>query len=98
MKVISFAGALTLASVALAGDAGAPPHRPQCPLPGDPVLGRPRGHLEDQAKLPILNPIAMGMPSPEAVVAKVRGIPSTATPSRSSAAASPPTRRVPPPS
>jgi cytochrome c peroxidase len=31
--------------------------------------------LEDQAKLPILNPIEMGMSSPEAVVAKVRGIP-----------------------
>lgn len=31
--------------------------------------------LEDQAKLPILNPIEMGMPSPEAVVAKVRQIP-----------------------
>jgi cytochrome c peroxidase len=31
--------------------------------------------LEDQAKLPILNPIEMGMPSPEAVVAKVRGLP-----------------------
>ncbi len=33
------------------------------------------GTLEDQAKLPILNPIEMGMPSPEAVVAKVRGLP-----------------------
>jgi cytochrome c peroxidase len=31
--------------------------------------------LEDQAKLPILNPIEMGMPSPEAVVAKVKGLP-----------------------
>jgi cytochrome c peroxidase len=31
--------------------------------------------LEDQAKLPILNPREMGMPSPEAVVAKVRAIP-----------------------
>ncbi|KFE60881.1 cytochrome-c peroxidase [Hyalangium minutum] len=31
--------------------------------------------LEDQAKLPILNPIEMGMPSPEAVVTKVRAIP-----------------------
>ena len=31
--------------------------------------------LEDQAKLPILNPIEMGMPSPEAVVTKVRGLP-----------------------
>jgi cytochrome c peroxidase len=35
--------------------------------------------LEDQAKLPILNPIEMGMPSPEAVVAKVKGIPEYAT-------------------
>jgi cytochrome c peroxidase len=33
------------------------------------------GTLEDQAKLPILNPREMGMPSPEAVVAKVRAIP-----------------------
>jgi cytochrome c peroxidase len=31
--------------------------------------------LEDQAKLPILNPIEMGMKSPDDVVAKVRGIP-----------------------
>lgn len=31
--------------------------------------------LEDQAKLPILNPREMGMPNPEAVVAKVRAIP-----------------------
>lgn len=31
--------------------------------------------LEDQAKLPILNPIEMGMKSPEEVVAKVRAIP-----------------------
>jgi cytochrome c peroxidase len=31
--------------------------------------------LEDQAKLPILNPIEMGQPSPEAVVAAVRKIP-----------------------
>jgi cytochrome c peroxidase len=31
--------------------------------------------LEDQAKLPILNPIEMGQPSPDAVVAKVRAIP-----------------------
>jgi cytochrome c peroxidase len=31
--------------------------------------------LEDQAKLPILNPVEMAMPSPKAVVAKVRGIP-----------------------
>ena len=31
--------------------------------------------LEDQAKLPILNPIEMGMPSPDAVVQKLRGIP-----------------------
>jgi len=31
--------------------------------------------LEDQAKLPILNPVEMAMPSPEAVVAKVRAIP-----------------------
>ncbi|MRI91662.1 cytochrome-c peroxidase [Aggregicoccus sp. 17bor-14] len=31
--------------------------------------------LEDQAKLPILNPIEMGQPSPEAVVTKVRAIP-----------------------
>ncbi|HYH98607.1 cytochrome-c peroxidase [Hyalangium sp.] len=33
------------------------------------------GTLEDQAKLPILNPREMGMPSPEAVVTKVRAIP-----------------------
>jgi cytochrome c peroxidase len=33
------------------------------------------GMLEDQAKLPILNPIEMGMPSAEAVVTKVRGLP-----------------------
>ncbi|WNG37043.1 cytochrome-c peroxidase [Archangium violaceum] len=33
------------------------------------------GTLEEQAMLPILNPIEMGMPSPEAVVAKVKGIP-----------------------
>jgi cytochrome c peroxidase len=33
------------------------------------------GTLEDQAKLPILNPIEMGMASPDAVVAKVRAIP-----------------------
>lgn len=31
--------------------------------------------LEEQAKLPILNPIEMGMKSPEEVVAKVRAIP-----------------------
>ncbi|XXF78794.1 cytochrome c peroxidase [Myxococcaceae bacterium GXIMD 01537] len=31
--------------------------------------------LEEQAKLPILNPREMGMPSPEAVEAKVRAIP-----------------------
>jgi cytochrome c peroxidase len=31
--------------------------------------------LEDQAKLPILNPVEMGQPSPEDVVAKVRKIP-----------------------
>lgn len=31
--------------------------------------------LEDQAKLPILNPIEMGMKSPEDVVAKVKAIP-----------------------
>jgi cytochrome c peroxidase len=31
--------------------------------------------LEDQAKQPILNPIEMGMKSPEEVVAKVKGIP-----------------------
>ncbi|MEW6271448.1 MAG: cytochrome c peroxidase [Thermodesulfobacteriota bacterium] len=31
--------------------------------------------LEDQAKLPILNPIEMGMKSPDDVVAKVRAIP-----------------------
>jgi len=31
--------------------------------------------LEEQAKLPILNPIEMGQKSPEDVVAKVRGIP-----------------------
>jgi cytochrome c peroxidase len=148
MKVISFAGALTLASVALAGDAGAPPPLPlglspklyqltvpKPPTPDEVLLGeklfndqrlsiddsvscstchdprkafadgKPRavgiknqvgqrnsptvlnalfqatqfwdgraGTLEDQAKLPILNPIEMGMPSPEAVVAKVRGI------------------------
>jgi cytochrome c peroxidase len=35
--------------------------------------------LEDQAKLPILNPVEMAMPSPEAVVAKVRGIPEYAS-------------------
>jgi cytochrome c peroxidase len=35
--------------------------------------------LEDQAKLPILNPIEMGMKSPEAVVAKVRAIPEYVT-------------------
>jgi cytochrome c peroxidase len=35
--------------------------------------------LEEQAKLPILNPVEMAMPSPEAVVAKVRGIPEYAT-------------------
>ncbi|MCE9670859.1 cytochrome-c peroxidase [Myxococcus stipitatus] len=35
--------------------------------------------LEDQAKLPILNPVEMAMPSPEAVVAKVRAIPEYAT-------------------
>lgn len=35
--------------------------------------------LEDQAKLPILNPREMGMPSPEAVVAKVKGIPEYVT-------------------
>ncbi|MCP3139729.1 cytochrome-c peroxidase [Pyxidicoccus xibeiensis] len=33
------------------------------------------GTLEDQAKLPILNPREMGMPNPEAVVAKVKAIP-----------------------
>ncbi len=33
------------------------------------------GSLEDQAKLPILNPIEMGMKSPDDVVAKVRSIP-----------------------
>lgn len=33
------------------------------------------GTLEEQAMLPILNPIEMGMPSSEAVVAKVKGIP-----------------------
>ncbi|SEU34365.1 cytochrome-c peroxidase [Stigmatella erecta] len=37
------------------------------------------GTLEDQAKLPILNPREMGMPSPEAVVAKVQAIPEYAT-------------------
>ncbi|HTW88921.1 MAG TPA: cytochrome c peroxidase [Candidatus Binataceae bacterium] len=31
--------------------------------------------LEDQSKLPILNPIEMGMASPDAVVAKINGIP-----------------------
>ncbi len=31
--------------------------------------------LEDQAKLPILNPIEMGQPNPEAVVAKLSAIP-----------------------
>lgn len=35
--------------------------------------------LEDQAKLPILNPIEMGMPNAEAVVAKVQGIPEYAS-------------------
>ncbi|PTL76897.1 cytochrome-c peroxidase [Vitiosangium sp. GDMCC 1.1324] len=35
--------------------------------------------LEEQAKLPILNPVEMAMPSPEAVVAKVRGIPEYAS-------------------
>ncbi len=33
------------------------------------------GTLEEQAMLPILNPREMGMPSPEAVVAKVKAIP-----------------------
>ncbi|MFP2931751.1 cytochrome-c peroxidase [Pyxidicoccus sp. 3LG] len=33
------------------------------------------GTLEDQAKLPILNPREMGMPNPETVVAKVKAIP-----------------------
>jgi cytochrome c peroxidase len=37
------------------------------------------GTLEDQAKLPILNPREMGMPTPEAVVAKVQAIPEYAT-------------------
>ncbi|MDC0712885.1 cytochrome c peroxidase [Stigmatella sp. ncwal1] len=37
------------------------------------------GTLEDQAKLPILNPREMGMPSPEAVVTKVQAIPEYAT-------------------
>jgi cytochrome c peroxidase len=36
--------------------------------------------LEDQAKLPILNPIEMGQKSPDDVVAKVRGIPELAEP------------------
>ncbi len=35
--------------------------------------------LEDQAKLPILNPIEMGMKSPEEVVAKLRAIPEYVT-------------------
>lgn len=35
--------------------------------------------LEDQAKLPILNPVEMAMPSPEAVVTKLRGIPEYVT-------------------
>ncbi|MCP3099775.1 cytochrome-c peroxidase [Myxococcus sp. K15C18031901] len=35
--------------------------------------------LEDQAKLPILNPVEMAMPTPEAVVVKVRAIPEYAT-------------------
>ncbi|MCY1074386.1 cytochrome-c peroxidase [Archangium lansingense] len=35
--------------------------------------------LEEQAKLPILNPVEMAMPSPEAVVARLRGIPEYAT-------------------
>ncbi|MCY1000470.1 cytochrome-c peroxidase [Myxococcus sp. MISCRS1] len=35
--------------------------------------------LEDQAKLPILNPVEMAMPSPEAVVAKLKGIPEYVT-------------------
>jgi cytochrome c peroxidase len=37
------------------------------------------GTLEDQAKLPILNPVEMAMPSPEAVVQKLRAIPEYAT-------------------
>ncbi len=37
------------------------------------------GTLEDQAKLPILNPIEMGMPNPETVVAKLIKIPEYAT-------------------
>jgi len=149
MKAISFAGALTLASVAFAGDpTGTPPLPlglsaklyqltvPKPPTPAEVALGDKlfndkrlsvddsvscatchdpakafadgkaravgiknqvgqrnsptvlnalfqatqfwdgrAGTLEDQAKLPILNPIEMGMPSPEAVVTKVRGIP-----------------------
>lgn len=35
--------------------------------------------LEDQAKLPILNPVEMAMPSPEAVVQKMRAIPEYAS-------------------
>ncbi|MBN1203928.1 MAG: cytochrome-c peroxidase [Myxococcaceae bacterium] len=148
MKAISFAGALTLATAAFAGDSGAPklplglsPQLYQLTVPAPPTPaqvalgerlfndkrlsaddsvscatchdpakafadGKPQavgiknqvgqrnsptvlnalflatqfwdgraGTLEDQAKLPILNPIEMGMPSPEAVVAKVRAIP-----------------------
>ncbi|MFP2905317.1 cytochrome-c peroxidase [Pyxidicoccus sp. 3LFB2] len=37
------------------------------------------GTLEDQAKLPILNPREMGMPNAEAVVAKVKAIPEYVT-------------------
>lgn len=150
MKAISFAGALTLATVAFAGDnAAAPPPLPlglspqlyqltvpKPPTPAQVALGDKlfndkrlsaddsvscstchdpakaftdgkaqavgiknqvgqrnsptvlnalflatqfwdgrAGTLEDQAGLPILNPIEMGMASQDAVVAKVRGIP-----------------------
>jgi cytochrome c peroxidase len=148
MKAISFAGALTLATAAFAGDSATPPLPlglspqlyqltvPKPPTPAEVALGdklfndkrlsaddsvscatchdptkaftdgKPRAvgiknqegqrnsptvlnalflatqfwdgraaTLEDQAKLPILNPIEMGQPSPDAVVAKVRAIP-----------------------
>lgn len=149
MKAISFAGALTLATVALADNSAAPPPLPlglspqlykltvpQPPTPAQVALGEKlfnekrlsaddsvscatchdpakafadgkptavgiknqvgqrnsptvlnalflatqfwdgrAATLEDQAKLPILNPIEMGMASPEAVVTKVRAIP-----------------------
>jgi cytochrome c peroxidase len=51
------------------------PDRPQCPLSGLAILGWPRSTLEDQAKLPILNPVEMGQKTPEDVVAKLRTLP-----------------------